>query len=84
MTIPQQSETPTRLNPVQLHLLELFSREMGETELGEVKELLLRYYARKVEDEMARIWATKGFTKDSFKKATRNLHLRRKQPATAA
>ncbi|GEM_PF-776730 len=74
-----QFESPTRLNAVQMHLLELFSREMGDHELVEIKELLLHYYAQKTEDEMARIWEQKGYTKASFKKATRNLHLRGKK-----
>ena len=84
MSSPQQLEPSTRLNPVQLHLLELFSRDMGEAELIEVKELLLRYYALKVEEEVASAWTKKGYTKASFKKATRNLHLRRKKMEAAA
>ena len=38
--------TATKLNPVQLHLMELFSRPMTEQELLDIKELLSRYYAQ--------------------------------------
>jgi hypothetical protein len=65
-----------KLNIVQLHLLELFSRAMSEQELLDIKELLVRYYAQKVDAELERVWAKKGFTPDSFKKATQDLHLR--------
>jgi hypothetical protein len=70
------------LNPVQHHLLELFSKGMTEKELLEIKALLVKYYQQKVDAEMDAIWQKKGYTKDSFNQATENLHLRRKQPPT--
>ncbi len=78
MTAPQpSSNNPSKLNPVQLYLLELFSKEMSEKELIEIKELLMKYYQQKVDEELDAIWDNKGFTKESFNKATENLHLRR-------
>lgn len=68
----------SKLNPVQLHLLELFSMDMSETELLEIKELLVKYYQSKVEDEVESFWKKKNFTKDSWNKATRDQHLRGK------
>jgi hypothetical protein len=39
--MPHQPQIPSsKLNPVQLHLLELFSKDMSEQELLEIKELL--------------------------------------------
>ena len=79
MTTPQPSSAnPTKLNPVQLYLLELFSKEMTEKELQEIKELLVEYYKKKVDEEVDDVWEKKGYTKESFNKATENLHLRRR------
>ena len=72
------SNMGSKLNPVQLHLLELFSMDMSETELLEIKELLVKYYQSKVEDEVESFWKKKNFTKDSWNKATRDQHLRGK------
>lgn len=78
MTTPQiPPVNPTRLNPVQLYLLELFSKEMTEKELTEIKELLVKYYQKKIDEEVDAIWEKRNYTKKSFKKATENLHLRR-------
>ena len=79
---PSSAETPTKLNPVQMHLLELFSRTMTERELVEIKELLAHYYARKADEMLDEIWGKRGYTRESFKKATQNLYLRsKKRPA---
>lgn len=71
--------TSTKLNPVQLHLLELFSKNMTEKELNEIKEILVEYYRKKVDEELDAIWEKRGFTKESFKKETKDLHLRSKK-----
>jgi len=72
---------PTKLNAVQLHLLELFSRKMTERELLEIKELLVQYYASKADEVLDEIWDKRAYSKDSFKKANQNLHLRSKKRA---
>ncbi len=64
------------LNPIQHHLLKLFSKNMSEQELLEIKVLLVNYYQQKVDSEVDAIWEKKGLTKDSFNQATKNLHLR--------
>lgn len=73
--------TATKLNPVQLHLMELFSRPMTEQELLDIKELLLQYYAQKADEELDKIWEKKGYTPESFREKTKNLHLRSKKSA---
>lgn len=73
------TEAPTKLNPIQLHLLELFSRTMSEQELLEIKELLAQYYARKADEVLDDIWEKRAYSTTSFKKATQNLHLRSKK-----
>lgn len=69
----------TKLNPVQLHLLEMFSGKMGERELLEIKAILVQYYKEKVEQEVETFWEKKKFTKNSWNKATRDIHLRSKR-----
>lgn len=78
-----QPAPANKLNPVQLHLLELFSKNMTEQELMEIKELLVQYYSRKVDEEVNQIWKKRGYTKKTFEKATKNLHLRSKKQKTA-
>lgn len=76
-----QSEFPpsAKLNLVQLHLLELFSKDMTEQELFDIKGLLVAYYSQKVDKEMDLIWEKRNFSQESFKEATQNLHLRSKK-----
>ena len=71
--------TASKLNPVQLHLLELFSKNMAEDELLEIKKLLSEYYFKKVEQEVETFWKKKNFTIESWNKATRDIHLRSKK-----
>ena len=71
--------TATKLNAVQLHLIELFARPVTEQELLDIKELLVQYYAQKADAELDRIWEKKGFTPESFRKKTNLLHLRSKK-----
>lgn len=70
------SNIPTKLNPVLLHLLELFSKKMSETELVEIKNLLVQYYKEKIEQEVESFWGKKELTKEGWNKATRDVHLR--------
>lgn len=70
-----ESSSSTKLNPVQLHLLELFSKDMTEQELLDIKALLVQYYSRKVDEELDLIWEKRNYSEESFKEATQNLHL---------
>lgn len=44
--------TATKLNPVQLHLLRLFSHELSQNELADIKALLAAYFVAKADEEM--------------------------------
>jgi len=70
-----------KLNQVQLHLIEFFSRPMSEQELLDIKDLLVQYYAQKVDQELDKIWVEKEFSPASFRKKTQNLHLRKRKSA---
>lgn len=47
--------TATKLNAVQLHLLQLFSHELEQNELADIKSLLADYFVRKADEEMQRL-----------------------------
>ena len=49
----------TILNPVQLHLLRMFSHNKDEESLNELKDVLFNHYCQKVNDEGKRIWKEK-------------------------
>lgn len=44
------------LNPIQLHLLQMFQGYDSEKDLDELKKLLSEYYARKVDEAMDQLW----------------------------
>ena len=65
----------TVFNPIQLHLLEMFSHMSSEEELKEVKEVLSEYYFRKVEQRAAEIYEKQGWTPEKLE-AMSNEHFR--------
>ena len=44
------------INPVQLHLLEMFNYCGSEQTVSEMKDVLSDFYARKVQEEADRLW----------------------------
>ena len=46
----------TVFNPIQLHLLQMFSRMNSEQELRELQQVLSMYYAKKVEQRANELW----------------------------
>ena len=44
------------INPVQLHILELFNYCGREQMVSEMKDVLSDFYARKVQEEADRLW----------------------------
>ncbi|MGA0558424.1 hypothetical protein ACO2Q8_17315 [Larkinella sp. VNQ87] len=65
----------TKLNPAQLHLLELFSHDLSPDKLDEIKVLLADYFVRRADDEMARLQQQKPTTQADLD-ALLNAHLR--------
>ena len=56
----------TVFNPIQLRLLQMFSRMDSEQELKEVQQLLSEYYFKKVEQRAAEISKEKGWTQEAL------------------
>jgi hypothetical protein len=47
------------LSPLQLELLQLFARDIEETDLLEIKKLLVQYFAQKAMDLADKVWDSK-------------------------
>lgn len=45
--------TATKLNSTQQHLLEMFSHNLGENTLADIKKILTDYFVAKADEEMA-------------------------------
>ncbi len=67
----------TTLNPHQLEILKLFSRDMEDNDLIEIKRLIVRYLANKVTRMADEVWEEKGWTNDDMQ---RLLHTHKRTP----
>jgi hypothetical protein len=68
-------QTATKLNPIQIHLLQMFDRLKSENELQELKGFLANYYAQKVDKESEKLWEEKGMSDETIDELL-NMHLR--------
>ena len=46
----------TRLNQTQIHLLKMFELDSSEDSLNELKEVLYRYYSKRMDDCLDELW----------------------------
>lgn len=58
--------TAPPLNEVQLMLLRLFSRDMTKTEMDSIREMLLDYYDRALQDEVQQVIKKKKIERRHF------------------
>jgi hypothetical protein len=56
------------LNNVQIELMKLFSTNLSDKELTELKELLSGFYSKRAIKEADDIWDKKGFTNEDVDK----------------
>lgn len=54
------------LTNLQLELLKLYSMELSEDQLLEVKRLLANYFAERASDEMDRLWEERGWNDETM------------------
>jgi hypothetical protein len=66
MEVMKMGQKTNRLTNMQLELLKLFSYNLDEKQLLEVKDLLARYFAEKATRQMDRIWEERGLTNDTM------------------
>ncbi len=72
MALPEQSYKLTNL---QLELLKIFSRNISQDQLLEIKGILSRYFADKASDEFEKLAEEKGWTAETYRQWA-NEHLR--------
>ncbi|MBO4689681.1 MAG: hypothetical protein J5621_02270 [Paludibacteraceae bacterium] len=46
----------TQLNPIQVHLLQMFALDKSEQGLMELKDVLYQYYSRKMDARLNQLW----------------------------
>ena len=63
----------TKFSNLQLKLLRLYSKNVSEQELQDIKQLLAEYFSRKLASETKRIWDEKGLSDDDMDKWLKNL-----------
>jgi len=71
----ETQDKPTKLTNLQLELLKIFSRELPDEELLEIKNILSAYFAEKATKEMDRLWDEKGWTQETMQQWL-NEHMR--------
>ena len=64
-----------KLTNLQLELLKVFSHELPEEQLLEIRQLLAKYFAQKVDEEMDSLCEVKGWTEETMREWA-NEHLR--------
>jgi len=63
------------LNPAQLEILKLFSRDLAEEDLLAIKRLIVKYLAEKASRMADEIWKEKGWTNEDMDRLA-NTHMR--------
>ncbi len=63
------------LNPTQIHLLKMFSFSKSEQSLNNIKDALMHYFAKNVDDAMEQLW-DEGKWDDQKNEAVLKEHLR--------
>ena len=57
---------PTKLNPIQVSLLQMFERGMSEAETLELRRLMVKSYLEIMRREAGRIDAERGYTAEDY------------------
>ena len=67
-----------KLSNLQIELLKLFTFDLSDVQLVEIKTLLANYFAQKATDRMDELWEENGWTEETMKQWG-NEHLRTHQ-----
>ncbi len=63
------------LSNIQLELLQLFSRDLEERDIIEIKQLIVNYLSSKLNKQTTKVWDEKNLTDDDMDRLL-NTHLR--------
>ncbi len=66
-----------RLTNLQLELLKVFSYDLSEAQIIEIRDLLAKYFAEKATKEMDDLWDSKGWSNETMDEWL-NEHMRTK------
>jgi len=61
-------QSATSLTNLQLELLKLFSYQLPDEELIEIKKLLSKFFAERLKKGTSQIWKEKGYTQEDMDK----------------
>jgi hypothetical protein len=61
-----------KITNLQLELMKIFSYELSERELIEIKELLSSYFAKKASDEIDKLWEEREWSDEVMNKWLRD------------
>jgi predicted transcriptional regulator len=62
----EAKDQPTKLSNLQLEVLKIFSRNISDEQLLEIKAILSAYFAEKATKEMDRLWDERGWTQETM------------------
>jgi len=63
------------LSNIQLELLQLFSRDLEEKDIVEIKQLIVNYLSNKLNQQTNKVWDKKNLTNEDMDRLL-NTHLR--------
>jgi len=66
----------TNITNLQLELMKIFSFQLEEKQLFEVKSILAKYFAEKASTEMDKLWNEKSWTNETMEQWSKE-HLRK-------
>lgn len=58
----------TVFNPIQRHLLEMFSYDKSQEDAEELKEVLFQYYSKRMNTKLDELWDKEFLTRKSWMK----------------
>ncbi len=54
-------ETISKLSNIQLELLKLFSTNISDSDVLDIKQLIINYYAQKIANELDSLWEKRQY-----------------------
>lgn len=69
------SQTPDRLSNLQLELLKLYSYNVSDEEVRDIKKMLADFFSKKIDEEMNQLWEDKAWDVQAIE-GWKNEHLR--------
>ena len=60
------SALPKPLTNLQLELLKIFSRQLPEEDLLEIRRMLVQFFSQRLSDAADKVWEEKGWTEETM------------------